>query len=130
MQVVKKIVALNGVTATTTSEKIWVGDYCKVGILMRRADNAGGSSAFTFKGGFGETAGESPTMTALNTLISNVTNTNAQTLTRVNGATISAANGDAFLWLDLETTPVTHLEVTVTETADGTHSCWFYGFCD
>ena len=124
---VQKLTALNAVTATSTSSKIWVGDYDRVGILVRRAANAGGASAFTFKGGFSDSATGNPTMTAINTLLTNAATTNAQTLIRGNGATITNADGDAFLWLSPET-PVTHLEVTVTETSDGTHSCWFFGF--
>lgn len=123
------IPAFVGVTATTVSEKIWVGDYDRVGILVRRAADAGGTSAFTVKGGFAQTASDVPTMTALNTMIDNVTNTNANGFTRVNGVSIAASNGDKFMWLSPET-PVTHLEVTVTETGDGTHSAWIFGFCD
>jgi hypothetical protein len=132
----RRITALNAVTATTTSAKFWVGGARKIGILLRRADHSSGSSAFAVKGslepyalGAAETdefgnrkGGAGVTMTALNTLIDNVTNTNAQTLTRVNGKTLSA-NGDAFLWVSPET-PVNWLEITVTETTDGTHSAW------
>ena len=115
------MVKLFEVTATGASEQVWVGDAKRVGLLFRRADHSAGSSAFTVKGGFGE-AGDNPTMSTLNLLIDNVTNTNAQQLTRVNGKTL-AANGDAILWLDPNVF-VTHLEVSVAETTDGTHSAW------
>lgn len=104
---------------------------------MRRAADAGGTSAFAVKGSlqayedgagttdtFGnKTGGSGVTMTALNMLIDNVTNTNGQTLTRVNGKSIAASNGDAFLWVSPECL-VNWLEITVTETTDGTHSAW------
>lgn len=123
---VRKIVAINDETASATSGLIWVGDFEKVGILMRRSNHSSGSSAFTFSGGFGENAGESPTMTALNTLIDNVTNSNTQNITLVNGKTLSA-NGDAFLWVH-PSTPITHIRAVVVETTDGTHRCEIFGF--
>lgn len=128
MQQVSVITALDAVTATTTSQKIWVGDYNRVAILFRRADHSAGSSAFTVKAGFGQYASDTPTMTAYNMLIDDVTNTNAQTLTRVNSKTLST-NGDAMVWISPEA-PITHLEVTVTETTDGTHSAYIIGFID
>jgi len=124
---VERIIALNAVTATTVSDKIWVGDYDRVALLFRRADNAGGTSAFTVKAGFDDKLAGNPTMTAYNMLIDNVTNTNAQTLTRVNGKSIANADGDAMVWLD-PNCPVTHVEITVTETTDGTHSAFILGF--
>jgi hypothetical protein len=132
----RRITALDAVTATTTSSKFWVGGAKRIRIMLRRADHSSGSSAFAVKGSlqayadgrgtpdsFGnKTGGGGVTMTALNVLIDNVTNTNAQTLTRVNGKTLSA-DGDAFLWLSPECL-VNWLEITVTETTDGTHSAW------
>lgn len=122
------IAAISGATATTTSSKIWVGDYDRVAILYRRADHGSGSTAFTVKAGFGENASATPTMTAYNMLIDNLTNTNAQTPTRINSKSL-AADGDAMVWMD-PTSPATHIEITATETTDGTHSAWVIGFCD
>lgn len=122
------ITALNAVTATTVSEKIWVGDFERVAILYRRADHGSGSTAFTVKAGFGADAASTPTMTAYNMLIDNLTNTNAQTPTRINSKSL-AANGDAMVWLD-PACPVTHIEITATETTDGTHSAFIIGFND
>jgi hypothetical protein len=136
MKRLRKITALNAVVATTTSSKFWVGGASRIGIMIRAAAITSGNGAFTVKGSlqgydegsggtdaFGNSLGGVPViMTALNTLIDNVTNTNAQTLTRVNGKTLSA-NGDAFLWLSPET-PVNWLELTVTRTTDGTYSAW------
>ena len=113
-------VALNAVTATTTSGKFWVGDAKKVAVRLKRADHASGASAFTIKGSLDGPATTTPIMTALNVWIDNVTNTNAQTLTRVNGKTLNA-DGEAFLFLD-ENTHLNWIEITVTETTDGTHT--------
>lgn len=125
---VQMITAISGATATATSSKIWVGDYERVAILYRRADHGSGSTAFTVKAGFGESASDTPTMTAYNMLVDNLTNTNGQMPTRINSKTL-AANGDAMVWMD-PSAPATHIEITATETTDGTHSAWVIGFCD
>lgn len=127
MQNVTVITALDAVTATTVSSKIWIGGFKRVAVLFRRAADAGGTSAFTVKAGFSELASDSPTMTAYNMLIDNVTNSSAQNLTHVNGKSIAASNGDVMLWMN-PACPATHLEVTVTETTDGTHSAYIIGF--
>lgn len=132
----RRITALNAVTATTTSSKFWVGGAKRIGLHYRRADHSSGSTAFTVKGSlepleiangpvdaFGNaTGGNAITMTALNMLVDNVTNTNGQMRTRVNSKSL-AANGDAFLWIEPDVL-VNWLEVTATETTDGTHSVW------
>ena len=132
----RRITAINAVTATTTSNKFWVGGARRIGLIYRRANHGSGSTAFTAKGSLepyelgngaadavgNKTGGTAITMTALNTLIDNVTNTNSQTLTRVNSKTLSA-DGDALLWVSPETM-VNWLEITATETTDGTHSAW------
>lgn len=124
---VRKIVALDDVTANATSNALWVGDFKKVGVLLRRSAHTSGSSNFLIRAGFGENGADTNvTMSALNTMIDNVTNTNGQTLTRVNGKALSA-NGDAFLWVSPET-PVTHLQVIVNEGTDGTHRAEIFGW--
>ena len=122
----KVITALTAVTTTTTSGNIWVGNYKKIAILVRAASITSGNGVFTVKGGFAESPSTSPTFTALNTLIDNVTNTNGQQLTRVASKTLSG-NGDAFLWLSPET-PVTHLQVIGTVTTDGAYSAFVIGW--
>jgi len=98
-----------------------------VALLFRRADDAGGTSAFSVKAGFAEAASTDPTMTTYNMLIDNVTNTNAQNYTRVASKSIAASNGDAMVWMD-PAAPATHITITVTETTDGTHSAFVIGF--
>jgi len=122
--------ALDGVVATTTSNEVYVGDYKRVAILFRRADNAGGTSTFTVKAGLAELASTDPTMTSYAMLIDNVANANTETdLTHTASHAIADANGDVFVWLDPKC-PVTHVSVTVTETADGTHSAYIIGWED
>lgn len=117
----RSIKVIDAVTATTTSNKIFVGGAKRIGFMLRRANHSAGSSALSVKVSM-EPEDVSPTMTAVNMLVSNVTNSNVQNLTRV--ASISlAANGDAFCWLD-PLCVVNWVEVTVTETTDGTHSAW------
>lgn len=118
----KVIKAIDAVTATTTSKKLYVGGAKRVGFMLRRADHSAGSTALGVKISLEDAETVTPTMTACNMLVSNVTNSNVQTLTRV--ASISlAANGDAFCWLD-PLCVVNWVELTVTETTDGTHSAW------
>lgn len=144
MKRLRRITALNGVTATTTSKKFWVGGASRIGIHLRRADHSSGSSAFTVKASLeplaaaqGKTkdefnnphGGSGVTMTALNMLIDNTTKDAGVATpgtgigyTYVNGKTLSS-NADAFLWVD-PASLVNWLEITVTETTDGTHSAW------
>ena len=119
----KTQVALNAVVATTTSSKFYVGDAKKVALLFRRADNAGGTSAFTVKASLDEMGTVTPIMTALNLWIDNVANANSETLTRVAGKCIANADGDVFLFLD-PTVHINWVEITATETGDGTHSAF------
>ena len=127
MQSVKVITAIDAVTATTVSSKIWIGDYKRVALLYRRANNAGGTSTFTVKAGFAQLASDSPTMTAYNMLIDNLTNTNAQMPVRLNSKAIANADGDVMVWM-VPDAPATHIEITATETTDGTHSAFVIGF--
>lgn len=111
------------VTATTTSNLVDVRGAKRIGFLFRRANNAGGSSTFAVKGGMEDGSDAStPTMTTLNMLIDNVTNSNAQTLTRVASKAISNANGDVLLWLSPECA-VAWLSVTATIASDGDAKC-------
>jgi len=118
----KVITALNAVTATTTSNKFYVGDASRVAFLFRRADHSAGSTSFAVKVSMDPAGTATPVMTTLNLLIDNVTNTNAQTLTRV-AAKVLSANGDAFLFLD-PFVKINWVEITATETTDGTHSAF------
>lgn len=118
----KTQVALNAVTATTTSNKFYVGDAKKVAILLRRADHSSGTSTFTINASLDEVGTVTPTMTALNLWIDNLANTNSQQLLRLTSKAL-AANGDAFLFLD-PSVHVNWIAITVTEGTDGTHSAW------
>ena len=123
MNLPRVITALDAVTDTTVSNKFYVGGAKRIALLFRRAANAGGTSTFSVKASLDPADTVTPTMTALNLWIDNVTNANTLNLTRVNGAAIAASNADYFLFLD-PACIVNWLEITVTETADGTHSAW------
>ncbi len=111
---------------TQVSAKHFVGKYRRVALLLRREGHASGSSAFTVKAGFARSPDDSPTMTAYNLLVDNVTNSNAQSITNVAAKTLSS-NTDVFLWVNV-LAPVTHLEITAVTTTDGTSSAWIIGF--
>lgn len=125
----KVIKALDGVTATTTSNNFDVSGASRIGILLTRADHSSGDSAFTVKAGFKitEDVGTAPTMVDFNLLIDNVTAdagagaSGVETFyTHVNGKTLNA-DGSALLWVDPKV-HVDFLQIKVTETTDGTHS--------
>lgn len=124
--IVHKIVAINDATANASSSSLFVGNYSKVGVKLKRSNHSAGSSTFYFLGGFEENAGSSPVMSVLNTMIDNLVNNSVQTLTRVQNKALSA-DGEAFLWLSPET-PITHLQIAVVEGTDGTHRAEVYGF--
>jgi hypothetical protein len=116
------ITALNAVTATATSPNIPVGQARRIGILIRCANHTAGNGVFTFKASLEDVSITPQTMTALNMVIDNLTNTNAQMPTRIASKTLSA-NGDALLWLD-QTCFVNWLQITCTVTTDGTYSAY------
>jgi len=124
----KVYTALNAVTATTTSEEFYIGDFKRVAFLFRRADHKAGSTEFTINQGFSAEAGTMPTMTASNMLIINVANDNSQSA-YTHSSVVLAANGDGFAWLD-PSCAATHVSVTATETTDGTHSAYIIGWED
>ena len=126
MALVKVITVLNAVTTTQNSQKIFIGDYDRVAVLFRAASISSGNGAFTVKAGFGQLASDTPTVTAYNQLIDNLTNTNTQYQTHVNGKTLSS-NIDAMLWMDTNT-PATHIEIDLAVTTDGAYSAFVIGF--
>lgn len=136
MRKVRVVKAIDAATATAVSSKFYVGGAIRVGLMFRRSNHSAGSTAFSakislqpYRDGNGAkdalgrvTGGTGVTMTACNMLVDNVANTNGQNLTRVASKTLSA-DGDAFLWLD-PLCLATWIEVTATETTDGTHDAW------
>lgn len=110
------IIALNGVTATTTSDPIDILGAKKISLVFTRANHSAGSTAFTVDVSFDGT-----TWIAFNKLISNVTNTNAQTLTRVASVSL-ASDTSSVVDMDISTGAYSKMRVTATETTDGTHT--------
>lgn len=107
---------LNAVTATTTSEEIVIAGAKKVTFAFKRADHVAGSTTFTV-----EVSLDGVNYVAYNKLISNVTNTNAQTLTRVASIALSS-NTTSLVSMDLEHDSFYSMRVTATEATDGTHT--------
>lgn len=108
--------ALDAVTATTVSEPINIENAEKITLLFTRANHGSGSSAFSV-----EVSLDGETYVAFNKLISNATNTNAQTKTRVASVSL-AANGSSVVAMDLENDIYRWMRITATETTDGTHT--------
>lgn len=107
---------INAVTATTTSEEIVIAGAKKVSFVFTRANHSAGTSTFTV-----EVSLDGTTYVAYNKLISNVTNTNAQTLTRVASVAL-AANGSTYASMDLDHDAIYSIKITATEGTDGTHT--------
>ncbi len=113
---VKYYKALDAVTATTTSSVIPTEGAKKITLLLTRADHSSGSSAFSVDGSV-----DGVTFVTLNSMIEDLTNTNAQDYTRTASVTLSA-NGSKIAAVDLAVNSLKAIKVTVTETTDGTHS--------
>ena len=107
---------IDAVTATTVSDPLLVSGAKKISFMFTRANHAAGTSTFTVEGSL-----DGVTYVALNKLISNATNTNAQTLTRTASVVLSA-NGSTLASLDIEQDTLYMIRVTATEGTDGTHS--------
>ena len=127
MNAPKTYTALKAVTATTTSEQFYIGDFKRVALLFRRAAHAAGSTSFSAKLSFDTIGTVDPVMTADAMLIVNVENDNTETNFTHSAAVVLAANGDAFAWLDPNCMG-THISITATETTDGTHSAYIIGW--
>lgn len=90
----------------------------KVNFFFSRAWGGGNSGSSQF---FVEVSPDGSTWVPYNKLISNVTNTNAQTLTRVGSVTISAATSTTMVSLDDDA--IYAVRCIVVETTDGSHTC-------
>lgn len=110
------VTALNAVTETTESNAIAVNGAKKITLAMTRADHTSGSSAFSVTGTVDGT-----TYVTLNKLITNVTNTNAQTKVRDSSVTLGS-DGSELASIDVEDLALLAIKVKVTETTDGTHT--------
>jgi len=108
---------LSSVVATTTSEAIEVGNAEKITLTFTASAISTGNGVFTVTGSIDGT-----NYVALNTLIDNVTNTNAQNLTRVSSCTLSS-NISKIYAIDLEKFGYKFIKVTATRTTDGAYSC-------
>jgi hypothetical protein len=110
------IKAIDAVTATTVSEPINIENAEKISLIFTRANHSAGSTAFSV-----EVSLDGSTYVAFNKLISNATNTNAQTKTRVASVSL-ASNTSSIVAMDLENDIFRWMRITATETTDGTHT--------
>jgi len=111
-------IALNGVTATTTSQAINIENAKKVIFVFKRANHTAGKTVFSVTA-----SADGTNFITYNKLIDNVINSNSQNLTRVASYDTGAANATKFYTLSPEDT-FKEVKVTATETTDGTHSAW------
>lgn len=104
-----------GVTATTTSAAIRLEGVKKLSLQVTRSNHSSGTSTFTVT-----VSNDGTNYVAYSKLISNVTNTNAQTITRVASVALASDTSsviefdDSFLYA--------FMKVVATEATDGTHN--------
>lgn len=109
-------IGLNAVTATTTSSDIPIAGAKKVSMRLTRAGHSSGSSTFTVTGSVDGT-----NFIALNCIVTDVTNTNAQTITRVASVALSS-NTSSLVSLDLTHLTLKAIRVVATIATDGSAS--------
>lgn len=110
------------VTATTTSKGIDVSARNGLSVQVIASGITSGNGVFTFE----ISNDNGSTWTTYNRLVSNVTNTNAQTDTRVSSVTLSS-NSSAFVFFPVGD----HFQMircTCTRTTDGTYSAILSAF--
>lgn len=113
-------------TATSTNTTDGVGGYFpiagaeRVTLYFSRAWNGGNAGTSTFSI---EVSPDGTNWYDYNKLISNSTNTNAQTLTRVGSVAIVAATSTTVASLDLENDTFFAIRCIVIEETDGAHTC-------
>lgn len=107
---------ISAATATTTSSEIPIAGAKRITWFFTRANHSSGSTAFDV-----DVSLDGTTYVDFNKLISNATNTNAQTLTRVASVTLSS-NTSTAVSMDLDHDVFYSMKVTATETTDGTHT--------
>ena len=109
-------IGLDVVTATTTSSAIPVDGAKKVTMRLTRASHSSGSSTFTVTGSI-----DGVNFTALNNIVTDVTNTNSQTVTRVASVALGS-NTSQFVSLDLTYYTLKAIKVVATIATDGSAS--------
>lgn len=109
-------IGLNAVTATTTSSVIPVDGAKKVSFYFQRAAHTSGTTTFTVTGSV-----DGDNFITLNTIVSHVTNTNAQTITRV-ASVAPSGNATALASLDLDHLALKAIKVVATIATDGNGS--------
>jgi len=112
----KVLTLLNALTASGSSEEIVIAGAKRITLFLTRANHSAGTSTFDV-----DVSLDGTTYVDFNKLISNATNTNAQTLTRVASVAL-AANGTTAVSMDLENDAYYTMKLNVVEGTDGTHS--------
>ena len=105
------------VAATATSVAIPVEEATKVSMWLNRTNHSAGSTTFTVTGTV-----DGVNYVALNNIITNVANTNAQTLTRVASVAL-ASDTSSIVALDIPTIGLKAIKVVCTIATDGKGNC-------
>lgn len=109
---------LDAVTATTTSVDIPVAEAKKVSMRLTRTNHSAGSTTFTVTGSV-----DGVNFAGLNSIVTDVTNTNAQNITRVASVALSS-NTSQVVSLDLTYLNLKAIRVVGTIATDGTASAF------
>ena len=112
--------SLSAVTVDTNGAEVNIEKMKRIGIQLLAADISSGNGVFTVEGTIDGT-----NWVALNMLIDNVTNTNANNPTRVSSKTLSS-NTSVLIWLD-NFLGLKAIRVVVDVTTDGEYSAFVLG---
>jgi len=107
---------LDGVTATTTSQKIDLRGVRKATWFFTRADHDSGDTEFTV-----DVYADADTSVTYAKLMTNAAATNSQTQVKVASVTLSSDTTESYT-MDLAQDAYQYMTVTATETDDGTHT--------
>ncbi len=109
--------AHEAVAATATSVAIPVEGARKVSFWLNRTNHSSGSTAFTFTGSVDGT-----NFVALNNILTDVANTNAQTNIRVASVSL-ASDTSQLVSMDIDKLALKAIKVVCTITTDGKGNC-------
>lgn len=108
----------SGETADVTSEAVSVSGAKRISFIFTRASHTSGNTVFTVEGSY-----DGDTWIALNILIDNAANSNAETLARLASKTLSTATS-AIVALDCQNFCFPLLRVKADVTTDGANSAY------
>jgi len=116
-KLLKLLDAVTASVAVADAAKVDISRASAITLQFVRANHGSGSSAFIV-----QVSNDGSNWVTYNKLINNATNTNSQTILRSAAPTISSDTSEVYSFSPEDT--FKYFRVAVTETTDGTHSCF------